>query len=113
MTRKIKVEHLKETRPEKELSSDSEESSAADGTSLFVLIHTSVQKHFLLQILIPMSGEKARPNPKPLLPEPQTMTLILKMTKTTKPTTNLLAAEAHLPGMCSFAIFFRNSQIRV
>ncbi len=52
----------------------------------------------MLQILIPMSGEKARPNPKPALPVPQTMTPILKMTKTTKPTTNLLAAEAHLPG---------------
>ena len=36
VSRKIKLEQLKETRPEKELSSDSEESSAGDGMIYFV-----------------------------------------------------------------------------
>ncbi len=44
MSRKIKLELLKETRPEKELSSDSEESSVADG--ICVAYFWSIPAHF-------------------------------------------------------------------
>lgn len=61
-----------------------------------------------LQILILMPGQAARANQNPVLQVPQTTILIPQMTRTTKPTTSLLAAEAHLPGKTSHSEMFMN-----
>jgi hypothetical protein len=96
--KKISVEALKDTRPEKELSSDSEDASEEDGIASFLFFNLVFTQPFLSQILIPMPARRARThlNPAPRLP--QTKTLILKMTKITKLMTNLQAVEAHLQG---------------
>jgi hypothetical protein len=47
MAKKISLEVLKETRPEKELTSDSEAASEGDGISLKCLLGSTFTQHFL------------------------------------------------------------------
>jgi hypothetical protein len=58
------------------------------------LVDATFTHYVLAQILIPTPMPRAPPKPKPAPLLPQTTTLILKMTKTTKATTNLPAVEA-------------------
>ena len=64
-----------------------------------------------LQILILMPGQAARANQNPVLQVPQTTILIPQMTRTTKPTTSLPAAEAPLPGKTSHSEIFLNRNV--
>ena len=96
IAKKISIEVLKETRPEKELSSDSEESSVGGGMSSDPL-SSKLFSMLFVQILIPMPMLRSRVMPKPVQPMLTRMTLILKTTKTTKPMTNLPAVEVLLP----------------